>query len=138
MSMKNIIAGFRVTGIFPVDRSKLIHIDNPVCSWLQSVDPAYIPMLSTMPRTKKATTSNPIALCDSGYELCSEKQHTKDESCAHVESKSDNESGENNWEDMYSPYELTHDEISKKSTLPTSSLCSTSTIAKKSAKPDHG
>ena len=124
-----------MTGIFPVDRSKLIHIDNPVCSRLQSVDPAYIPMLSPMPRSKKATTSNPIALCDSGYELCSEKQHTKDESCARVESISDNESGENNWEDMYSPYELTHDEISKKSTLPTSSLCSTSTIAKKSAKP---
>ena len=92
-------------------------------------------MLSPMSCTKKATTSNPIALCDSGYELRSEKQHTKDESYARVESKSDNESGENNWEDMYSPYELTHDEIPKKSTFPTSSLCSTTTITKKSAKP---
>lgn len=132
MSMKNIIAGFRVTGIFPVDCSKLIHIDNPVCSWLQSVDPAYVPMLSPMPRTKKAATSNPFDSCDSGYELCSEKQHKKH---AHVESTADNGSGQGNWKDMYSPYELTHDEISKNSTLPTSRLCYTSSTSKTSAKP---
>lgn len=63
MTMKNIIAGFRVTGIFPIDRHKLIHVESPRPSRLDSVDPAYLPMLSPTPHTKMAT-SKTVAFSD--------------------------------------------------------------------------
>ena len=65
MSMKNIIAGFKVTGIFPIDSCKLIHFESPNPSRLQSVDPAYIPMLTPTPHTKKLSASKPSDVSDS-------------------------------------------------------------------------
>ena len=74
MSMKNIIAGFKVAGIFPIDRRKLIHCDSPASSLLQNVDPAYIPMLTPTPHTKKIATSNSIT---SEHKLYCERQQPK-------------------------------------------------------------
>lgn len=85
MSMKNIIAGFKVTGIFPIDRNKLIHIESPVVSSrLQSVDPTYIPMLTPTPHTKKIIASNSIGFSDSKHKSHYEKQQLQ--GAHHVES----------------------------------------------------
>ena len=70
MSIKNILAGFKVTGTFPIDRNKLIPCDSSAPSLLQSVDPAYIPMLGSTP-SKKISTPNPIVFSDSEHELSS-------------------------------------------------------------------
>lgn len=133
MSMKNIIAGFKVTGIFPIDRCKLVCFDSPAPSLLQSVDLAYIPMLSPTPH-KKIPTSNPIAFSNSEHELYYEKQQLKDDNC--IESTADNNGEEKKtrymlWKDMYFPC----NENPKKSMLPISNLCSTVCTPKKAAKP---
>ena len=57
---KNIIAALKVAGIFSIDHRKLIHCDSPASSLLQNVHPAYIPMLTPTPHTKKISISYPI------------------------------------------------------------------------------
>ena len=102
MSMKNIIAGFKVAGIFPIDRRKLIHCDSSASSLLQNVDPAYIPMLTPTPHTKKIATSSPIT---SEHKLYCERQQPK--------STADNEEKKSKdmlWKEMYFPHRLTSDE----------------------------
>ena len=102
MSMKNVIARFKVAAIFPIDRRKLVHCDSPTSSLLQNVDPAYIPMLTPTPHTKKIATSNPIT---SEHKLYYERQQPK--STADSEEK---KSKDMLWKEMYFPYRLTSDE----------------------------
>lgn len=117
MSMKNIIAGFKVAGIFPIDRQKLVNCDSPASSLLQNVDPAYIPMLSPTPHTKKIATSNPITFSNSEHKLYCEMQHSEHNSyCEKQQPRSTADSSEENkskymlWKEMYFPYKLTSDE----------------------------
>ena len=49
MSIKNIIAGFSVTGIYPLDRKKLSPLGEPDFSPAKELGLAYVPMLSPAP-----------------------------------------------------------------------------------------
>ena len=134
MSIKNILAGFKVTGTFPIDRHKLIPCDSSAPSLLQSVDPAYIPMLGSTP-SKKISTPNPIVFSDSEHESYYKKQQHKDDFCDEVDNNGEEKKNRYMlWKDMYSPYKFTCDESPKKSKLPISSLCSTVCTSKKAAK----
>ena len=109
MSMKNIIAGFKVAGIFPVDRRKLVHCDSPAPSLLQSVDSAYIPMLTPISH-RKIATSNPTTFLDSEHKLFCEKQQSKSTADNGEEMKSRYML----WKEMYFPYKLTSDDNPEK------------------------
>ena len=130
MSIKNILAGFKVTGIFPIDRHKLIHCDSPTPSLLQSIDPAYIPMLGVTP-SKKISTPKPIVFSNSEHELFYKKQQCEYEFCdeSTVEEK---KSRYMLWKEMYSPYESCNENI--KSKIPISRLSSKVCASKKVAK----
>ena len=54
MTIKNIIAGFRVTGVYPLDRSKLMGKDEDVSKIIP-----FNPMISRSPYSKKVRTCTP-------------------------------------------------------------------------------
>ena len=130
MSIKNILAGFKVTGIFPIDRHKLIHCDSTTPPLLQSVDLAYISMLGVT-LSKNISTPKPIVFSDSEHELFYKKQQCEYEFCdeSTVEEK---KSRYMLWKDIYSPYESCDE--NKKSKIPISTLSSKVCTSKKVAK----
>lgn len=63
MTMQNIIAGFRVTGIFPLDRTKLKELPSSATSAESSSASSglsYIPLLSPAPSRKRNLSSLPV------------------------------------------------------------------------------
>ena len=63
MTMKNIMASFRTTGIFPLDRNKVLSLVNSVISTESPVSKpgglTYLPLLSPMPSPKQKPVSDP-------------------------------------------------------------------------------
>ena len=96
------MAGFKVTGIFPIDHHKLIRCESPAPSLLQSVDPAYVSMLGCTP-SKKISIPKPIVFQILGMN-CITKRSNEYEFCDElvVEEK---KSRRMLWKDMYSLYE---------------------------------
>ena len=63
MTMKNIMASFRTTGIFPLDRNKVLSLVNSVISTESPVSKpgglTYLPLLTPMPSPKQKPASDP-------------------------------------------------------------------------------
>ena len=63
MTMKNIMASFRTTGIFQLDQNKVLSLVNSVVSTESPVSKpgglTYFPLLTPMPSPKQKPTSDP-------------------------------------------------------------------------------
>ena len=80
MTISNIVSGFRVTGIYPIDREKLLEpLINP-SQLTQDTGLAYIPLYSPTVRSKRTTSRIGSGDMKSSFEICGEEvAFTKEE-----------------------------------------------------------